>query len=417
MYQDISLLVTYFMQTDIYLLLLFLFIFDIPRYLLATFASIFIRPWASLDSDTYQPKVSVIISVHNATQNFITNLQAIKTQTLKPFEIIVVNDGSTNETAEILQRGYKAGLIDSIITHSMRCGKSASINHAVRFARGELILNLDDDTLLKSTTLHRLSLAFRDPKVAIASGSLFVRNKDESLVTSLQAIEYMTSMAEGRFMLNLFDAVSCCSGALSMFRRSIYMAIGGNNVGPGEDLELTMRLRKLKFKIAFIHDAQASILGPSTFLGLIKQRLRWDRDSLCIRVNMYKELSLHQFYEANTDVLARMDFIIFEFIPTLIFPFYLIYIFMIFGNLFFIYLFSIYILVLGFYIVNIALVMLIFRYRLNLFDLAALLIFPLYQGIIMKLVRFIAFSSEILFSTSHDDDYVPKRIRHALYDI
>ena len=83
--------------------------------------------------------------------------------------------------------------------------------------------------MLARDAIERFTAAFVDEKVAIASGSLTIRNNRESIWTSFQAIEYLISISIGRTFLDLFGAVSCCSGAFSMFRRNIYSAIGGNN--------------------------------------------------------------------------------------------------------------------------------------------------------------------------------------------
>lgn len=362
-----------------------------------------------------QPSVSVVLSVFNGMDNLMDCLRSIQRQTCRPLEVILVNDGSLDGTRALAIAARQQGLVDLFIHHGTRCGKSASVNQAVRFARGELVLCLDHDIVLARDAIERFTAAFDDEKVAIASGSLTIRNNRESIWTSFQAIEYLISISIGRTFLDLFGAVSCCSGAFSMFRRNIYSAIGGNNTGPGEDFELTLRIRKLGHKVRFVRGASASLEAAASFEGLVRQRLRWDRDALNIRINQYHNLDLLRPREFLSDTLQILDFIVFELIPTTVFPFYILYIVIVLGPLALSYLSSIYVMILGIYLVGIAISALITPHNLTLFDVAIAPIFPLYQGGIMKMVRFIAFVREVLFRDSRRDDYVPPRIRRALY--
>jgi cellulose synthase/poly-beta-1,6-N-acetylglucosamine synthase-like glycosyltransferase len=404
-------------QSDIFLLLFSVVVFDIPRYLLATTAVALAGFGPTRVCTTCRPRVSVVVSLFNGADTLPRCLEALQHQTLEPFEIIVIDDGSTDRTRTVALQAFERGLISKFIHHETRCGKAASINHGARFASGDLILTLDDDTIVAATAIQRLASVFDDERVAIASGALSIGNKDVSIWTSLQSIEYLISITVGRYFLNIFGAVACCSGAFSMIRRSVYVAIGGNSTGPGEDLELTLRIRKLGYEARFVHDALATVDAPSTCATLVQQRLRWDRDSLHIRVNMFHELAFRKPRERLSDTLQRLDFIIFELIPTIIFPFYLVYILMIFGDTdtALSYLAWVYLVVLAMYVLILALAVVVTDHRLNMFDALVILSFPLYQGIFMKIVRFVAYSMEVLFSASRRDDYVPSRVRHALY--
>ena len=399
-----------------YVLLVFsVLIFDIPRYIISILAMAIVPLREGGRSIGRQPSVSVVLSVFNGADHMIACLRSVQRQTLRPLEVILVNDGSLDGTRALAEAARRNGLIDCFIHHGTRCGKSASVNQAVRFAKGELVLCIDHDTVLEADAIARFAAAFADDRVALAGGNLSIRNNRESIWTSLQAVEYLISISIGRTFLNAFGAVSCCSGAFSMFRRSVYMAVGGNNTGPGEDFELTLRMRKLGYKVKFVRGARASVEAPPSLEGLVRQRLRWDRDALNIRINQYRNLDLFRPRENLSDTLQILDFIIFELVPTAVFPFYILYMFIVLGPLAPAYLATIYVLILGVYAAGIAIAAVISRHELSLFDVAIVPVFPLYQGVIMKLVRFFAFSREVLFSDSRRDDYVPPRVRRALY--
>jgi cellulose synthase/poly-beta-1,6-N-acetylglucosamine synthase-like glycosyltransferase len=163
-----------------------------------------------------------------------------------------------------------------------------------------------------------------------------------------------------------------------------------------------------------VPDAWAETAGPTSGISLLRQRACWDRDALRVRFMMYGELSFFHRFERLPDTLQRLDFIVFDLVPTLSLPFYLVYTVLLFGNDAVLFLASIYVLLLWISIFNMALAFAIFNRSVGLFGLGAALIFPFYQGVYLKCARFFSYSSEILFATSRDDDFVPPRVRRAL---
>lgn len=398
------------------MLFLSIYVFDLPRYLFSTIilAIVGIINYRNEDC-TFVPSVTIIIPIFNGEQNLIKQLMSIHQQSYQPHEIIIVNDGSSDNSLSLIRRAYLEGMITKYYTHEIRCGKSASLNHALRYATSELILTLDDDTILEPDAIKNLVPAFCDSTVAIAGGTLSISNSSDSLWTSIQKIEYLLSIAIGRTFLNIFGSVACVSGAFAMTRADILKSTGGFNVGPGEDLELTLRFHRLGYSIRHIFNAKASVIAPTTLASLIRQRMRWDRDSFNIRVNIFNQFKLFIFKETLSNTYLKIDFIFFELIPTIIFPFYICYLIFLFNNQWIPMFFAIYISTMIIYIYNFMIALLITKEKITIFDTSVLIIFPFYQGILMKIVRFYAYSQEILFASSQNDDYVPSRIRNSLY--
>ncbi len=402
-------------QADWVLLALAVFVLDIPRYTISLISLVLLR-WLRRPvavEATGGVTISVILPAFNGGPGLLDSIASLHGQTLKPLEIIVVDDGSTDGTRAIAEEAKAAGLVDMVIHHGTRCGRSPAVNVGARYARGDLILAMDPDTVFAPTTLARLAAAFRDPRVAAACCNLGVSNEGTSLSTALQAIEYLMSISAGKTFLNLINAISCCSGACSMYRRDTFLKRGGLDPGPGEDLEMTLRLRRYGYRVCFVPEAWGETAVPDNPVSLIRQRQRWDRDSLRIRLIEYREMEIFK-PERLADTLQRLDFIVFDLVPTLSFPFYLVYCTLLFGSQTLLFLTAVYLFLIGIALFNITLASLLFGRSLTLFGLSAALVFPLYQGIIMKVVRFVAFSSEILFSASRYDDYVPPRVRRAL---
>jgi cellulose synthase/poly-beta-1,6-N-acetylglucosamine synthase-like glycosyltransferase len=401
--------------TSLFLLAFSVLVFDIPRYTLSLLSlALFGTRRRSDGLPAHDASVSVIIPTFNGGSGLGPSIASLRRQTLQPVEIIVVDDGSTDETRAVAERARELGLVDMVICHGTRCGRSAAINAAARFASGDLLLTVDADTVFEPTAVARLAAAFSDPRVAGASCNIAINNESESLWTGLQSVEYLMSISAGRAILDIAEAVACLSGACSMYRRDIFLRQGGLDVGPGEDLEYSLRLRRLGHVIRFVPDAWAETAGPAGGISLLRQRARWDRDALRVRFIMYGELRFFHRLERLPDTLQRLDFIVFDLIPTLSLPFYLAYVVLLFGANAVLFLGALYFLLLWISIFNMALAFAMFNRSVGFFGFGLSLIFPLYQGIYLKFARFFSYSSEIIFATSRYDDFVPPRVRRAL---
>jgi len=391
-------------------------IFDIPRY---TLSLVSLALFGVLQRSDAAPiggaSVSVIIPTFNGGDGLNRTILSLHGQTQRPIEIIVVDDGSTDDTRAVAERARALGLIDTVICHGTRCGRSAAINGAARFASGDLIFTVDADTVFEPTAIARLAAVFDDPRVGGASCNIGISNESDSLWTGLQSVEYLMSISAGRSVLDVVGAIACLSGACSMYRRAVFLRQGGLDVGPGEDLEFSLRLRRLGYLIRFVPDGWAETDGPKFGVSLLRQRARWDRDALRIRFMMYGELRFIHRYERLPDTLQRLDFILFDLIPTLSLPFYLVYVVLLYGGDAPLFFSAIYILLVWISFFNMALAFAMFNRSLGPVGFAAALIFPFYQGVYMKCARFFSYSSEIIFAASRHDDFVPPRVRRALF--
>jgi cellulose synthase/poly-beta-1,6-N-acetylglucosamine synthase-like glycosyltransferase len=405
-------------ETNWVLLAFAALIFDVPRYTLSlvslSLLGLFRAP--RVDETQLDASVSVIIPTFNGGSGLAPTIASLLHQSLLPFEIIVVDDGSTDNTRATAQEAHRNGLVDTVVCHGTRCGRSAAINSGARFATGDLLFTVDADTIFEPDAIARLASAFIDRRVAGACGNITIANESESIWTGLQSVEYLMSISAGKSILDIVGAIACLSGACSMYRRDIFMRQGGLDVGPGEDLEFSLRLRRLGYLLRFVPTAWAQTDGPVGAVGLLRQRARWDRDALRIRLMTYGELGFFHRLERLPDTLQRLDFILFDLVPTLSFPFYLVYIVALFGaGEAALFLIAVYFLLLWISLFNLALATMMFSRSPSLFGLGAALIFPFYQGVYMKCARFFSYSAEILFAASQHDDFVPPRVRRALF--
>src|SRR4029450_13889727 len=205
--------------TNLFMLAFSVLIFDIPRYTLslASLALVGLRSRSDRVA-AGNASISVIIPTFNGGSGLGPSIASLHRQTLRPLEIIVVDDGSTDDTRAIAERARALGLVDTVICHGTRCGRSAAINAAARFASGELLLTVDADTVFEPDAVARLAAIFSDPRVGGASCNIAIRNEGDSIWTGLQSVEYLMSISAGRSVLDVGDEIACLSGACSMYR-------------------------------------------------------------------------------------------------------------------------------------------------------------------------------------------------------
>lgn len=170
-----------------------------------------------------------------------------------------------------------------VIPKWKRGGRVSTLNLGMHFVSSDIVVVLDGDTSADNDMIQNVVRHFKDPSIAAVSGSLRVRNVKGSLLTRLQAIEYLITIHATRTALSSFNLVNNISGAFGVFRRDILDALVGWDTGSAEDLDLTLRIKNYfgRYKgLRILFDPQAVALTdvPETFGGFLKQRLRWDGD-------------------------------------------------------------------------------------------------------------------------------------------
>src|SRR5262249_4472620 len=172
--------------THLLLLAFSVLIFDIPRYTLSLLSLALFGVWKRSNRvAASNASVSVIIPTFNGGSGLGPTIASLHRQTLRPVEIIVVDDGSTHDTTPVPAPGRGAaaaggralGLGEMVICPGPGGGRSPAITAAARFAGGDLLLTVDADTVFEPTAIARLAAVFDDPRVGGASCNIAISNE------------------------------------------------------------------------------------------------------------------------------------------------------------------------------------------------------------------------------------------------
>ena len=216
--------------------------------------------------------VSVIVPAYNEEKVIISCLHSILKSRYPVFEVIVVDDGSSDRTLALAQQIQDERL--HVVT-KINGGKASALNYGISLARHEAVVAIDADTVFNTYTLSFLLKHFVNPKVGAVSGNTRIANRHR-LITKLQSLEYVVGFNLDRRMGDLFDCITVVPGAIGAFRKSVLEQIGGFAPDTlAEDTDLTLSVKELGYRIVYEASAIAYTEVPSTINDLLKQRFRW----------------------------------------------------------------------------------------------------------------------------------------------
>ncbi|MFC1747634.1 glycosyltransferase [Pseudomonadota bacterium] len=280
------------------------FMMDFIRYVLIDFVVLLLyiprrhrakQQYAKARQQLYleRPLVSVIVPGKNEGKHIPQLAESLTHQTYKNIEIVIIDDGSDDDSASICRRLRREGKIKLFIRNEVRGGKASAANTALAYARGKYIVHLDADSHLSYNAIETILLPFyMDEKIGAVGGDVRVRNVETSFATRLQTIEYIKSISTGRTVSSELKILRIIAGAHGAFRRDILERLHGWDVGPGLDGDITLKIRKLGFKV--VHEPMAICYTnvPNQFRKLARQRFRWDRSMIRFRFRKHRDILL-----------------------------------------------------------------------------------------------------------------------------
>lgn len=238
-------------------------------------------PLTMYRDDRSLPMISLVVPAFNEGPVIQAAVRSLLALDYPNFEIIVVDDGSTDDTYDKAIAVARESLtVEVRVVTKHNGGKADALNTGMTLARGEFVLNMDGDTKLSPNTLRVCIRHFENPLVGAVAGNVKVMNR-ENMWTRIQALEYVEGLAMARKAQSFGRVVNIIPGPLGMFRKSVLQQAGGYDRDTfAEDCDLTLKLLMRGWHIAYEPRAIAWVETPSSLLDLLKQRYRWTRGIL-----------------------------------------------------------------------------------------------------------------------------------------
>jgi peptidoglycan-N-acetylglucosamine deacetylase len=223
----------------------------------------------------FAPAISVLIAAYNEEKVIAATLRAVLVSDHSgPLEVLVVDDGSEDETAAVVEKIAQGDPRVRLVRQRNR-GKALALQRGLSLVEHELIVFLDADTHLQSDTLRLLVRPLGNQEVVAVSGHAKVGNL-RSFMARCQALEYTCGFNLDRRAYDRWNCITVVPGAISALRRSAITRAGGLSLDTlAEDTDLTLALHKGKNRIVYTPDAIAWTEAPETMRTFARQRFRW----------------------------------------------------------------------------------------------------------------------------------------------
>jgi cellulose synthase/poly-beta-1,6-N-acetylglucosamine synthase-like glycosyltransferase len=283
-----------------------------------------VSPWWMLTSKVTMP-ISVMVPAYNEEKVIVDSVRSLLSLHYPNFEVIVCNDGSKDDTLDVLIEAFGLQRSPRVYPLTVNCkplrgiytnprfprltvvdkengGKSDALNAGLNLSRNPLVCVVDADSMLEPDALLRLARPFilEPEEMVAAGGKIRVVNGCEirsgrvvkvrlpkQFLPLIQTVEYIRSFQIARLSWSRIQSVTIISGAFGLFKRSVMIEAGGfYHHTVGEDMEMTVRLhrhlqdRKRKYKMRYLPDAVCWTEAPCTLKVLRSQRSRWQRGML-----------------------------------------------------------------------------------------------------------------------------------------
>jgi len=274
------------------------------------------------------PSLSVIAPAYNETEHIIDNIRTLLSLYYNNYEVIVINDGSLDDSLEKIISAYELEKVNYYFDYRLPCerirgvyksrnrsfkkltvidkrngGKADSLNAGLNVCRNDLVVSIDADSIMEPDALLKMVKPFMEAKekrvigaggviriansCEISDGHIQKINLPKKFLPRAQVMEYTRAFLMGRMAWSELDGLLLISGALGMFDREIVISAGGYSTKTvGEDMELVVRIRRymaennLDYDVVYIPDPLCWTEVPSSIKVLARQRSRWTRGTM-----------------------------------------------------------------------------------------------------------------------------------------
>ncbi|SFF73395.1 Glycosyltransferase, catalytic subunit of cellulose synthase and poly-beta-1,6-N-acetylglucosamine synthase [Halobacillus alkaliphilus] len=261
--------------------------------------------------------ISILIPSYNEDGIIETSINSMIALAYPNYEVIYVNDGSSDETFKLLQHHldlqqslkpsleklshkevvgvFRSKLYPNIyVVNKVNGGKADALNVGIEYAEKELVVTLDADTVLTPPALEVVNEKFLDPNVIAAGGMVHalqtkstnpLRNLSltgTNILVRVQMLDFLKAFYVTKLSLARFRALAIISGAFGIFKKDALINVGGYRSSIGEDIDITLKIHRYiakekSKKVLLITNAISYTELPETWKDLFKQRIRWQK--------------------------------------------------------------------------------------------------------------------------------------------
>jgi len=259
----------------------FLLLLILRHFILIWFSYLHQRELSQESTADVYPFVSIIVPAFNEAEVIQSSLSSLLELRYPYYEIIAVDDGSTDGTFERMREfeGNHYGVNVSVYRKE-NSGKADTLNYGIRRSKAPIVVCMDSDSRLTPDALRYAVKTFADPHVGAVAGNVKVINR-HNIWTKLQALEYIEGLNIVRKAQAFWRSVNVIPGPIGIFRRAAIEATGGYDSDTfAEDFDMTVKILSAGWKINYEPKAVAYTEAPEVLLDIIKQRYRWSRGIL-----------------------------------------------------------------------------------------------------------------------------------------
>ncbi|GAA4889795.1 glycosyltransferase [Flaviramulus aquimarinus] len=280
-------------------------------------------------SSTISPSITIIAPAYNESLNVVENVRSLLSNHYVNYNVIIINDGSKDDSLERLIEAYDLEKVNYIINEKIKTqplragvfksknpafeklmvvdkengGKADALNMGLNISKSKYVACIDVDCLLLEDALQKLIKPFldeTDTKVIAAGGVIRIANScvikggklidinlPKKLLVQSQILEYLRAFLLGRMAWSRLNGLLVISGAFGIFNKEIAIAVGGYDTKTvGEDMEIIVRMRRYmeekneKYRVSYIPDPLCWTEAPDTYKIFISQRNRWTRGTI-----------------------------------------------------------------------------------------------------------------------------------------
>lgn len=266
-------------------LFIFLIVLLFRYFALLIMAYIYISTYSFKKVTGYFPFVSIIVPAYNEGKLLIDSVKSLLKLDYSNYEIIIVNDGSTDNTAEVAKElvGFQKGRFSDVrvsLINKPNGGKARALNAGISHSKAEIVLCMDGDSQLSEDSIRMAVRHFADPEIGAVAGNVKVLNR-KKFFTDLQALEYIEGLNMARAAQSLIRLVNIIPGPIGLFRKKAIEDAGYYSSDTfAEDADITLKILAHGWKVYYEPRAISYTEAPEKLHQLLKQRYRWTRGIL-----------------------------------------------------------------------------------------------------------------------------------------